>query len=119
MPQVNDPSFPYVPEDHFYYEGYFSDRLFQGATTEIELTVFAEHHDAIVPHFRLTVTNWSRELWSYYESFALVDRSILITSETSLRFCIQTLRVAWAFLEVRQLRFSALMPQAIHGMRTP
>ena len=73
LPQVNDPSFPNVPEDHFYHAGYFSDRLFQGATKEIELTVFAGHHDAIAPHFRLIVTNWSQELWSYHESFALVD----------------------------------------------
>ncbi len=70
---VNDPSFPYVPEDHFYHAGYFSDWLFEGATKEIELTVFAEHHDAFAPHFRLIVTNWSQELWSYHESLALVD----------------------------------------------
>ena len=73
LPLVNDPSLPNVPEDHFYHAGYFSDRLFQGATKEIELTLFAEHYEALAPHFRMVVTNWSQELWSYRESFALAD----------------------------------------------
>ena len=71
--EVNDPSQPSVPEDNLYGWGYFSDRLFEGATKDIELTIVAVHFGGFAPHFRIVVSNWSQERWSYEESFELVD----------------------------------------------
>jgi len=70
---VNDPSLlPTAEGGDYYGEAYFSDRSFEGDSKLIELTMNLPYYDALAPHIRISVANWSKELWSYAEYRILV-----------------------------------------------
>jgi len=70
---VNDPSgLPSIDEISGFSEAYFSDHLFEGTSKIFTLMVNVPHYQALSPHIRISMTNWSHELWSYQEYLEVV-----------------------------------------------
>lgn len=71
---VNDPSvLPVVDESNGFSHAYFNDRTFEGTSKTINLIVRLPQDQLLEPHIRVTIKNWSNELWSYQEYLELVD----------------------------------------------
>lgn len=68
---VDDPTF--FDTEEWFWSAYFSDKLFEAATNEFEITFEAMVFKSISPHFMLVLTAFSDDLFAFERSVELQD----------------------------------------------
>ena len=64
LAHVDDVTYPSLLGEPFFHTAYLSDELFDQQSADITLTIEGHNYAVLAPYFRVTVTNWSPELWN-------------------------------------------------------